>query len=190
MDADDARRKFLEKALTSAGEWTRFADPKALGVLVILGLGVKDLVGRSRAFLLPPDTRGADCGFLSVSGQSCGEVVALASYCLAAVMAALVVLFVTVAVFPRLQLTRSRPSNDDWSLFYFEDIAKQDSAHAYESAVRHKSASELESELARQVHAISVVASRKHRFTKRAYLSVVAFLGLWVVARVASALAA
>jgi hypothetical protein len=55
-------------------------------------------------------------------------------------------------------------------------------------AVREKETVELERDLAGQVYAVSVVASKKHRYTTRAYLAVLVFLVLWVVARVALAL--
>ena len=37
-------RDFAEKALADAGQWTRFADPKALAALALLGLGLANLL--------------------------------------------------------------------------------------------------------------------------------------------------
>jgi Family of unknown function (DUF5706) len=139
--------------------------------------------------LLPPDMAGNECGLLSVDGQSCAQVVGTASYCAAAIAAVAVVLLVTAAVFPRLTLTRRASKPGSPSLFYFEDVARYPSADAYESAVRDTEAAGLERDLAGQVYAVSVIASRKHRYTTRAYLAVVVFLVLWVAARVALALA-
>jgi len=189
VTSDLTHRAFLEKALTAAGEWARFADPKALAVLIIMGLGLSDLVSKSRALLLPLDTAGDRCGLVSVDGQSCAQVVATASYCTAAVAAVAVVLLVTAAVFPRLALSRRKSNPGSPSLFYFEDVAQHSDAHAYEAAVRKKNVGELERDLAGQVYAVSVVASRKHRYTTRAYLAVLVFLVLWVAARVGLALA-
>lgn len=190
MAADHAHRDFLERALTSAGEWARFADPKALAVLVIMGLGLQDLVSRSHAFLLPANRAHDECPVLSVDGQSCTQVVGTAGYCAAAAAAAavLVVLLVTAAVFPRLRLGRRKDAGPK-SVFYFENVARHQSAAEYAAAVRSKSAEELETDLAGQVYAVSVVASRKHKYTTRAYLAVLAFLLFWVVARVALGLA-
>ena len=116
-------------------------------------------------------------------------MVATASYCAAAIAAVAVVLFVTAAVFPRLALSRRKSNPGSPSLFYFEDVARHPSADAYEAAVREKETAELERDLAGQVYAVSVVASRKHRYTTRAYLAVLVFLVLWVAARLALALA-
>lgn len=190
MATDLDHRTFLEKALTSAAEWARFADPKALAVLVLLGLGLNDLIGRSQALLLPPDKSGASCDSLSVAGQSCDQVIATASSCLAMAAAVVVVFLVTAAVFPRLRLHRpAKAETAALSLFYFEDVAKQDSADAYVTAVRSKTPEELESELGVQVFALSTVASRKHRYAMRAYIAVLVFLSLWVTARIFLALA-
>jgi hypothetical protein len=47
-DSGISHKEFFEKALTAAGEWARFADPKALGVAVFLSFGANDLLRNAR----------------------------------------------------------------------------------------------------------------------------------------------
>src|ERR1041384_2066327 len=68
--------EFLQRALTSAGEWTRHADPKALAVLALLGLGVKDLVDHAQRFVRPHEAKSATCDVINSAGHTCGGIAA------------------------------------------------------------------------------------------------------------------
>lgn len=161
--------KFFEKALTAAGEWTRFADPKLLGVLVLLGLGVSNIVARAG----PLWDAHKDASFWGWAATS--------AFVVSAVIAVLVVLFVSRGLFPR-----TTPQADaGTSLFFFAGIATFKTPEEYEQKVRSKTAEQLESEVARQAWEVSTVAVEKHACTKLAYHFVIAFLVAWVVARLA-----
>ena len=160
----------MQKALTAAGEWTRFADPKALGVFVFLGLGVADLAKRASELLYAYKAQSF-VGWLGTGG-----------FFLACIFAIATVVLASVALFPRLEPKRRR--NEKPSLFYFDGIAKFESPTAYEQAVKSKTEQELESEIANQAWEVARIASTKHRRTQLAYIYVIAFLVGWVVARV------
>jgi len=163
--------KFFEKALTAAGEWTRFADPKLLGVLVLLGLGVSNIVSRA-GMLWNAQNAGWFWGW-----------VATAAFVASAFLAVLVVLFVSLGLFPR----TTRREDARTSLFFFAGVASFAKPDDYEMAVRAKTEEQLESELAHQAWEVSHVAVKKHFWTKLAYHGVVVFLAAWVTARVALA---
>ena len=160
----------MQRALTAAGEWTRFADPKALGVFVFLSLGVADLVKRATELLY------------AYKAQNFAGCLGIGSFFLACIFAVATVVLASVALFPRLEPKRQR--NERPSLFYFDGIAKFESPTAYEQAVKSKTEQELESEIASQAWEVARVASAKHRRTQLAYICVLAFLVCWVVARV------
>jgi hypothetical protein len=167
MSDTSAHAKFFEKALTAASEWTRFADPKLLGVLVLLGLGVSNLVSKAGSLWDAHDD-GWFWGWASTL-----------SFVAAAILAALAVLYVSLGLFPRMK----RKGDSEPSLFFFAGIAGFDSPSKYEDAVRAKSEGELESEVARQAWEVASIATEKHRWAKAAYRTVVAFLVAWAVAR-------
>jgi len=171
---------FLERALTSAGEWTRYADPKGLGVLVLLGLGTADLLNRAGQLVHP------------TGGQ--WPAIATACFVIATLAAACAVVFVTQTLFPRLSLSGLLPSDrrahgKPQSHFYFAEVAKHSDQQAYFDSVRSQDLDALLRDVAGQVYEISVVASCKHRAARRAYVAAVLFLAAWVAARICLALA-
>jgi uncharacterized membrane protein len=168
-----SHKEFFEKALTAAGEWTRFADPKALGVAVFLSFGANDLIRNARrlffgvpVFGFPEDGTWPEW-WVSV---------AFLGACLFGV---LTVVFVSAALFPRLT-----PKGPD-SLFFFGSIAQIKDPAEYEQQVRAKSPQDLESQIAIQVWNIAKTANKKHRMTQWAYRCLIVFFICWVVARVA-----
>lgn len=173
MDEGRPHGKFFEKALTAAGEWTRFTDPKLLGVLVLLGLGVANLISRAGKL------------WSAHEDASCWGWIATGSFVTAAILAVLVVVFVSLGLFPQ---TEKRAGSRK-SLLFFGDIASFKTPEAYEKEVRSKTEQELESEVAHQAWEVARVAVRKYRWAKLAFYFVVAFLGAWVLARVALSIA-
>jgi hypothetical protein len=93
-------------------------------------------------------------------------------------LAGVTVVFVTLGLFPRL----IAGSNRGKSLFYFGGVAQYRSAADYEAAVYKLDDAGLRSELSRQAWEVAVIAMTKHRWAKRAYLVVLAFLVTWAVA--------
>jgi hypothetical protein len=169
---EQAHDVFLYRALTAAGEWARFADPKALGVLVLLGVGSADLVKNSH--------RLVDAHLKSGSWAT----VATAAFWAAVVLGGATIFFVSFAVFPRLRHWPWKKLQDEGSLFYFGGVAQFESAEAYERAVKSKAPVELTSELAGQVWRLARIAKAKHDWTRHAYVCVLAFLLAWAVARI------
>lgn len=167
----DARThaKFFEKALTAAGEWARFADPKLIGVLALLGLGLANIVSRAGQ-LWDAHEQGWVWGWL-----------AAAAFLAAGVFATLTVIFASLGLFPRTK----RKHESEPSTFFFAGIASFETPEAYEKAVHAKSEEQLESDIAHQAWEVATVAARKHFWAKHSYRAVIAFLGAWVVARVA-----
>jgi Family of unknown function (DUF5706) len=169
-----SHKEFFDKALTAAGEWTRYADPKALGVAVFLSFGANDLIRHVRRLFF---------GFPVVDFPKGGTwlewwvSVAFLGACL---LAALTVIFVSAALFPR--LTPKGPA----SLFYFGSVAQSKDPKEYEQQVRAKTSEELESQIASQVWNVARTADKKHRMTRWAYIFLIAFFICWVIARVLS----
>lgn len=184
-------RDFLERALTSASEWARFADPKLLGVLVLLGLGAKDLVDHAHRFLHPhePATATCDVLFLHASGHSCAGIGATVGGILAAAFAAATVVFLTHGLFPRLRmrglLRGEQTTGAINSMFYFAEVARHGSQQAYRVAVKQKTEQELLDDIAGQVYEVSTIASSKHLSAQRAFALVLIFLVIWGAARIA-----
>jgi Family of unknown function (DUF5706) len=166
-DAESAQSEFVEKALSAAGEWARFADPKLFGVLAFLGLGVASLVSHGHP-LWDAHKQHTVWGWLATG-----------AFVTAAALAVLTVVFATLGLFPRVDLQHGT------SLFYFGGIAGYKTPDAYEAAVRAKTASQLESELANQAWEVAQIARRKHTWARRGYYAVIGFLVAWVLARVA-----
>src|SRR5690349_25170330 len=69
-------KDFLERALAAASEWTRHADPKVLAVLILLGLGPKDLVDHSRRLLAPHEPKATTCDLISVTRHTSAGLIA------------------------------------------------------------------------------------------------------------------
>ena len=84
-------KEFLEKALVASGEWSRFADPKVLGVFIFLGLGMANLIEVAGNLWDGKDAENV-AGWMATGG--------FAAACLLAVLA---VLFASLALFPQLQ---------------------------------------------------------------------------------------
>src|SRR4051794_5292868 len=128
-------RDFLERALVTAGEWTRYADPKALGVLVLLGLGVKDLIDHAGRFVHPHEPATAACGVLDANGHTCGGIASTALFFLACALAVVVVAFVTHALFSRLTLRGLLGREHDDALprsrFFFGEVSRYNTQEAY-----------------------------------------------------------
>lgn len=167
-------REFLERALISAGEWTRFADAKAVGVLVLLGFGIKDLIDHAGAFIHPHASRG--------------EIAATVLFIAACVFAALVVAFVTHALFSRLSakglLGLERNETRPQSRLFFGEVSRYGSQTAYTQAVLAQKPHELLSDIAGQVYEISCICRTKHAATQRAYALGLLFLITWASARI------
>lgn len=134
---------------------------------MFLGFGATDLL------------RNAGQLNYGLSDNSCLEW--LTTLCLlGACVSALATTFcVTWALFPRLKPTGPR------SLYYFGGIAQFNSPNEYEQKVREKTPQELESHIAKQAWNVAKTADAKHRWTLRAYFSLLLFLIFWVVGRVA-----
>jgi hypothetical protein len=162
------RTDFIQKALAAGADWSRFADPKLFGVMVFLGLGVADLVKYAHPLW---DAHQAD---------SAWGWIATSSFVAAAALAALTVTCATFGLFPRVT-----PHGPRRSLFYFGGIATFPSARDYETALRDKSAEELERELIDQAWELARIARYKLQWARRGYFAVIAFLVAWVVARIA-----
>lgn len=177
MDDRITTNAFYERALTAAIDWAKFADPKSLGVLVFLGLGLADLVGRAN--LLVHAHRHGD-----ISGD-----IATWAFWLAAVAAAATVWFVHRAVFPRLKPQADRDAQEH-SLFFFGGIARYGTVAAYREKVEAATPADLQKEIATQVWEVARIADEKHKEARRAFTAVLFFLVLWVIARVALSIAA
>lgn len=169
---DDARphTQFLEKALSAAAEWTRFADPKLIGVLALLGLGLASIVSKAGQ-LWDAHEQGWVWGWLAAGG-----------FVAACLFAALTVISASLGLFPR---TKHKAKRVEPSLFYFAGVATIGTPEEYERRVRAKTQDELDSELAHQVWEVACVATKKHFWARWAYRMVILFLVAWVIARVA-----
>jgi hypothetical protein len=179
-------RDFLESALSSAAEWTRFADPKALGVLVLLGLGLTDLLDHADRLIYPHDSPGSRC--IVIRHHSCGGIGATCFFVLAALLAGLVVVTVTKALFSQLTMKGLLGEERDLTLpksrYYFEQVRRYGSQEAYSQAVIAQTEYALLRDIAGQVWEVSRISHSKHLWTRRAYVCVLAFLFCWACARV------
>lgn len=165
-------QEFFEKALDSASQWVRFADPKAFGVFVFLGLGVNDLVGHANELF-----HGYQSG--GVSGWGVTFV-----FILGLILAAATVVCVSFALFPRLMPRRQQSEGRPRSLLYFGGIAEFNDVEEYLSQVRSKTGDELEGEIARQAWEVSKIATMKHKWTQYSYVLVLSFLVSWAISRI------
>jgi hypothetical protein len=89
--AQAARTDFVQRALVAATEWNRFADTKALGIVVLLGLGLADLLDQTDR--LHPGRGGL-------------ELLATCLFSLAGLAAAVTVFCVRETVLPRVKPLR------------------------------------------------------------------------------------
>lgn len=181
-------RDFLERALSSAGEWTRYADPKALAVLLLLGLGFSDLIAHASRLVHPQRIAGAKCELIGATGHGCSSFAATAFFVIACAIGLVVVGLVTHALFSRLTikglLAAERDDTLPRSRFFFGEVSRYGSQEAYFQAVRACSQQELLRDLAGQVYEVSKVGKEKHRATQRAYVAVMFFLFAWAAARI------
>jgi hypothetical protein len=158
---------FIYRSLQASSEWSRFADPKLLGVIVLLGLGLNGLLGNAGA-LADAHRTGTVWGWMATLFLWIGLG-----------LAAVTVLAVSMGLFPRL---KSR--GIEQSLFFFGGIAKYDTASQYEDAVRKLTEAGLQQELARQAWEVAVVAAVKHRWARRAYWCALLFLAAWAISMI------
>jgi hypothetical protein len=154
---------FVKRSLQASSEWARFADPKLLGVLVLLGLGLTSLLNHAGDLADAHDT------------FSFGGCLATLCFWLGLLTAALTVACVSLGLFPRLRAGTDQTQ----SLFFFGGIAEYASADSYLEAVKKLDADDLLRELTHQAWAVAVVAERKHFWAKWAYRAALAFLLLW-----------
>jgi hypothetical protein len=166
--------EFVEKAGAAATDWNRFADTKGVGILVLLGLGLSDLL--EQIDVLHPR-------------ESTMQVIATCSFALAGFAGAATIIAVRSAILPRLGRRSDEPSRAEPRLFFFADIASWSSPKEFEAAMRQRSEDELFAELAAQTWRVAVFTRLKYRYLGRGYRAVVAFLAFWVLARTALALA-
>jgi hypothetical protein len=172
-DTDDgARREFLAKALADGGQWTRFADPKALAAHAFLGLAFSNLLSVARP-LVDAHKEHSAAGWIA-SG----------AFWLAIGCASATVANVARSLFPRTQQTAPMGT----PLYFFANVATFDTPAEYEAAVRSRTARELESELAAQVWEVGRIATIKHKHARAALQWVLVFLGCWAASRLALAL--
>jgi hypothetical protein len=166
-DASMSHKEFLEKALTGAGEWVRYADPKALGVAVFLTFGATDLLRNSERL------------YHGFTKNSVPEWIMTLSLLGAFMFGITTVVCISLAVFPRLKPKGPR------SLFYFGGIAQVTGPEEYEQEVRKMGPQELESQIAHQAWNVAKLAETKHRWSKRAYFSLLVSFAFWVAGRIA-----
>src|SRR4051812_42184204 len=100
-----SKREFLDQALDAAGQWARFADPKALGVLIILGVGLNDLLKHAGSIVSSHNIEGRHCEVLvSTAVQGCAQAAAVITFAIAGLLGAATILPVSGELFPRLRL--------------------------------------------------------------------------------------
>jgi hypothetical protein len=158
---------FVFRSLQASSEWLRFADPKLLGVLLLLGLGLSNLLGNA--------------GALAVAHQSGAFWGWAATLCfwLSLALASITVLAVSLGLFPRL-----KPRDKHRSIFYFGGIAEFKTAADYGDAIETLGEDGLRRELVRQAWQVAVIAAAKHRWARRGYWCAVLFLVAWGAAMI------
>jgi hypothetical protein len=162
--------EILKWTVERFASWVQFGDAKAGAVLLLLGLGLTDLLGKAgrleHAHRLKSDW---------------GDV-ATGSFILALALAAVVVLKGSRALFPRLKATTP-------SIFYFGSASEYASGPAYKADVVSLSRDAQTTHLAEQAWELARIAHQKFHRTRHAYWFAVAFLAAWSAARIAEALA-
>ena len=155
---------FLYRASETFERSVQFADAKAGGVVLILGIGILDLFRHVRDFL---DARDVSAGW--------GWLATIA--CLIAIVAAIAtVLQVGRALFPR-----SRPGLG--SLFFFGVVASFPSPKEYGEKVWFTRERELFNTMAIQAWNLAGIAGEKYRHLRLAYTAALVFASFWAVAR-------
>ncbi len=155
---------FLYRASETFERSVQFADAKAGGVVLILGIGILDLFRHVRDFL---DARDVSAGW--------GWLATIA--CLIAIVAAIAtVLQVGRALFPR-----SRPGLG--SLFFFGVVASFPSPKEYGEKVWFSRERELFDTMAIQAWNLAEIAGEKYRHLRLAYTAALAFASFWAIAR-------
>lgn len=171
------RTDYFDRVLGAAGEWARYSDPKALAVLVFLGLGLTDLLSKSSKLQAAHEIGGFWAHTATIA------------FWLGLLLVVITVAAVSAAVFPRLGRDPFQSRKQAKSLFFFRGVAEYKSGSEYEAAVRSRTSQQLESEIAHQAYEVSKVASTKHKWTQRAYVAVLFFLTSWAISRLAFSLA-
>jgi hypothetical protein len=155
---------FLYRASETFERAVQFADAKAGGVVLILGIGILDLFRHVREFF---DARDLSAGW--------GWLATIA--CVGAIVAALAtVLQVGRSLFPR-----SRPGLG--SLFFFGVAASFPSPREYGDKVWSSRERDLFNTMAIQAWNLAGIAGEKYRHLRRAYLVALTFATFWAVAR-------
>jgi pycsar effector protein len=161
---------FLYRAVDNFDRAVQFADAKAGGVLLILGIGVLDLFRNLRHFLDARDLAAA-WGWL-----------ATVSCILATVFAIATVVQVGRSLFPR-----GRPGLG--SLFFFGVAGSFPSPKEYGDAVWQAPERELFRSMATSAWNLATIAGEKYRHLRFAYATALLFAVWWAIARLGLSLA-
>jgi hypothetical protein len=161
---------FLYRATEGFERSVQFADAKAGGVVLILGIGILDLFRHMRDFL---DARDLSAVWGWMSTVSC-------------------VLAVTFGVLAVLQIgrtlvPRTRPGLR--SLFFFGVAASFPTPEEYADAVWFSRERELFRSMAIQAWNLAGIAGEKYRHLRLAYAAALAFVTFWALARLGLSLA-
>lgn len=155
---------FMYRASETFERAVQFADAKAGGVVLILGIGILDLFRHVRDFL---DARNVSAGWGWLSTIAC----------LLAIIAGLAtVMQVGRALFPR-----ARPGLG--SLFFFGVVASYPSPKEYGEKVWFSRERELFNTMAIQAWNLAGIAGEKYHHLRLAYAAALAFASFWALAR-------
>jgi hypothetical protein len=161
---------FLYRATENFERAVQFADAKAGGVVLILGIGLLDLLRNLRNFL--------DARDLSVAWGWLATVACI----LATVFAIATVVQVARSLFPR-----GRPGLG--SLYFFGVAEKFRSPKEYGEAVWHAPERELFDSMATSAWNLAGIATDKYRHLRIAYATALLFAVCWAIARLGLSLA-
>ena len=156
---------FLFRTESSFSVWLQFADAKAGGVFLLLGLGFLDLARRAKEFVHAYDDP-SEWGWIASVG-----------FFAAAVFAFLTIFQVARTLFPR-----EKPSKP--SLLFFGAVADYSEPAAYRRVVEELREQDMIETVSIQTWNLARIADEKYRNLRLAYLGVTVFLGCWAVARV------
>jgi pycsar effector protein len=155
---------FLYRASETFERAVQFADAKAGGVVLILGIGILDLFRHVRDFL---DARDASVGWGWLSTIACLIAIGFGILTLLQVGRALV--------------PRRRPGLG--SLFFFGVAASYPSPKEYGEKVWFSRERELFDAMATQAWNLAGIAGEKYKHLRRAYVAALVFASFWAVAR-------
>jgi hypothetical protein len=157
-----SRSDALSKVLDRNGRWVEVADAKAGVILVFTTAVLKELVAPSIRTM-----RALGTTFTPPLATRTGVVawIFLILLLLVATTAVLALFYAFRVLSPRTQ--RKRPPGH----IFFADVARQDFA-TYEREMQAISMAELEQEVIEQIYSIADVAQVKHRYVRRAVVSV------------------